>query len=110
MFYQNRSFNPLYYNKQSFYQSPTGLYRPTTDSSMSFQENQPYSPLNRVTLDIDFEQLMLVHGSAPVNDDSPVEDMSPVKAKKPSKRASKAKKNDNKEPPKDWKMAKEIAL
>nr|GEW64754.1 hypothetical protein [Tanacetum cinerariifolium] len=38
--------------------------------------------------------------------------MSPVKAKKPSKRASKAKKNNTKEkePPKDWTTAKEIAL
>ncbi|GKA18498.1 hypothetical protein Tco_0698413 [Tanacetum coccineum] len=53
------------------------------------------------------------HGSAPVDDDdSPVKEMSPVKAKKPSKRASKAKKNDSKEKeaPKDWIKAKEIAL
>ncbi|GJW20447.1 hypothetical protein Tco_0031069 [Tanacetum coccineum] len=101
------------------------------DSSMSSQANQPYSPLNRVTLDMDFEQLMYSqeyyptqdysigqgssHGSAPVDDDddsSPVKEMSPVKAKKPSKRASKAKKNDTKEkePPKDWTTAEEIAL
>nr|GEW14065.1 hypothetical protein [Tanacetum cinerariifolium] len=54
------------------------------------------------------------HGSAPVNDDddSPVEEMSLIKAKNPSKRTSKAKKNDTKEkdPPKDWTTAKEIAL
>nr|GEV56970.1 translocator protein homolog [Tanacetum cinerariifolium] len=43
----------------------------------------------------------LAHGSAPVDDDSLVEEMSPVKAKKPSKRASKAKKNDTKEPQKN---------
>ncbi|GKF83952.1 hypothetical protein Tco_0248850 [Tanacetum coccineum] len=49
-----------------------------------------------------------VHGSAPVDDDdSPIEEMSPVKAKKPSTRASKAK---EKEPPKDWTTAEEIAL
>nr|GEW56118.1 hypothetical protein [Tanacetum cinerariifolium] len=36
--------------------------------------------------------------------------MSLVKAKKPSRRASKAKKNDTKEPPKDWTTAEEIAL
>ncbi|GKE05830.1 hypothetical protein Tco_1397848, partial [Tanacetum coccineum] len=51
----------------------------------------------------------------PVDDDddsSPVEEMSPVKAKKPSKRASRAKKNDGKEKeaPKDWTKAEEIAL
>nr|GEZ63150.1 hypothetical protein [Tanacetum cinerariifolium] len=109
------------------------------DSSTSFQENQPYSPLNRVTFDMNFEQLMYnhdyyagqgsghdnhdnypsqdysmdrgsVYGSSPVDDDSLVKDMSPVKARKPSKRASKAKTNDNKEPPKDWTMAKEIVL
>ncbi|GKF31166.1 hypothetical protein Tco_0100964, partial [Tanacetum coccineum] len=33
-----------------------------------------------------------------------------VKAKKPSKRASKTKKNDTKEPPKEWTTAEEIAL
>ncbi|GJU49423.1 putative ribonuclease H-like domain-containing protein, partial [Tanacetum coccineum] len=49
----------------------------------------------------------LAYDSAPVDDDdddSPVEEMSPIKAKKASKRASRAKKNDNKEkdPPKDW--------
>ncbi|GJR96577.1 hypothetical protein Tco_0268751 [Tanacetum coccineum] len=98
---------PPYNNQQSFYQSTTGF----------------------VTLDMDFEQLMYsqdyyptqdysmgqgsAHGSAPVvDDDSPVEEMSPVKAKKSSKRASKAKKNDTKEkePPKDWTTAEEIAL
>ncbi|GJX09103.1 ABC transporter G family member 7 isoform X2 [Tanacetum coccineum] len=98
------------------------------DSSTSSQANQPYSPLNRVTLDMDFKQLMYsqeyyltqdysmgqgsAHGSAPVDDDSPVEEMSPVKAKKPSKRASKAMKNDTKEkePTKEWTTAEEIAL
>nr|GEW75243.1 hypothetical protein [Tanacetum cinerariifolium] len=78
--------------------TPNGLYRPTMDSSTSFQANQPYSPLNRSAHSSGY-------GSAPVedDDDSPVEEMSPVKAKKPSKCASKAKKNDTKEkePPKD---------
>ncbi|GKC36255.1 heat stress transcription factor B-2a-like protein, partial [Tanacetum coccineum] len=54
------------------------------------------------------------HGSAPVDDDekddSPVEDVSPVKPQKPSRRASKAKKNNLKEPPKDWTVEEEIAL
>ncbi|GKB32517.1 hypothetical protein Tco_0871918 [Tanacetum coccineum] len=74
---------------------------------------------------MDFEQLMysqkfyptqdysIGQGSAPVDDDdSHIEEMSPVKAKKPSKCASKSKKNDTreKEPPKDWTKAKEIAL
>ncbi|GJV83887.1 hypothetical protein Tco_1523785 [Tanacetum coccineum] len=55
------------------------------DSSTSSQSNQPYSPLNRVNLDTDFEQLMYSqdysmghgsgHGSAPVDDDSPVEEI-----------------------------------
>ncbi|GJV02513.1 hypothetical protein Tco_1336082 [Tanacetum coccineum] len=90
------------------------------ESSTSSQENQPYSPLNRDNLDMDFEQLMysqeyyptqdysMGHGSAPVDDDeddSPVEEMSPVKAKKPSRRASRANKNDTNEPPKDWTTA-----
>ncbi|GJQ99409.1 hypothetical protein Tco_0522394 [Tanacetum coccineum] len=133
MFDQNRPFHPPYNNQQSFYRSPTGLYRPTMDSSTSSQANQPYSSLNRVTLDMDFEPLMYsqkyyptqdysmgqgsAHGSAHDSalvdeDDSSVEEMSPVKSKKPSKRASKAKKNDTKEkePPKDWTPAEEIAL
>ncbi|GKD20245.1 hypothetical protein Tco_1221948, partial [Tanacetum coccineum] len=129
MFYQNRQFLPPYNNQNAFYQSPTGLYRPTMDSLTSSQANQPYSPLNRVNLDMNFEQLLntqdyyqrqdysmghgsahgsthgSVHGSAPVDDDSPVEEMSPVK--KPSKRASRAKKNDAKDkgPSKDWTKA-----
>ncbi|GKC92027.1 hypothetical protein Tco_1157469 [Tanacetum coccineum] len=133
MFYQNRPFHPSYNNQNAFYQSPIGLYRPTMESSTSSQANQPYSPLNRVNLDMDFEQLMFsqeyyptqdysmghgsthgsAHGSAPVDDDeeddSPVEEMSPVKPKKPSRRVSKAKKNDTKEPPRDWTTEEEIA-
>ncbi|GJS51591.1 hypothetical protein Tco_0624953 [Tanacetum coccineum] len=85
------------------------------ESSMSYQANQPYHPLNRVNLDMDFEQLMysqeyyptqdysmghglahdsaygLAHGSALVDDDEddyPIEEMSPVKAKKPSRQNS----------------------
>ncbi|GKA00399.1 hypothetical protein Tco_0672949 [Tanacetum coccineum] len=54
------------------------------------------------------------HGSASVDDDddSPVEEMSPVNANKPSKRASRTKENDGKEKeaPKDWTKAEEIAL
>nr|GEV15644.1 Gag-Pol polyprotein [Tanacetum cinerariifolium] len=126
-FYQNRPFLPLYNNQNAFYLSPTGLYRLTMDSPLSSQANQPYSPLNRVNLDMDFEQLLntqeyyqrqdysmgqgSAYGSAPVDDDdSPVEEMSPVK--KPSKRASRANKNDakDKELAKDWTKAKEIAL
>ncbi|GKB22643.1 secoisolariciresinol dehydrogenase-like protein, partial [Tanacetum coccineum] len=75
------------------------------DSSTSSQANQPCSPLNHVTLDIDFDQLMnrqeyyqtqdysmghgsahgSGHSSAPVDDDDDflVEEMSPDKAKKP---------------------------
>ncbi|GJU31127.1 hypothetical protein Tco_1174716 [Tanacetum coccineum] len=133
MLYQNRPFLPLYNNQNAFYQSPTGLYRPTMDSSTSSQANQPYSPLNRGNRDMNFEQLLntqeyyqsqdysmgqgsahgSAHCSAPVDDDddnSPVEEMSPVK--KPSKRASRAKKNDakEKEPAKDWTKAEKIAL
>nr|GEW35676.1 hypothetical protein [Tanacetum cinerariifolium] len=105
------------------------------DSLTSSQANQPYSLLHRITLDMDFEQLMYsqdyyagqgsshdnqdnsptqdysmgcgsahgsAHGSTPVDDDSPVEEISPVKANKPSKRASKANKNDTKDPSKEW--------
>ncbi|GJV92950.1 retrotransposon protein, putative, ty3-gypsy subclass [Tanacetum coccineum] len=54
------------------------------------------------------------HGSAHVNDDeeddSPVEEVSPAKPKKPSKSATRAKKNDPKEPPKEWTVEEEIAL
>nr|GEY76232.1 hypothetical protein [Tanacetum cinerariifolium] len=107
------------------------------DSLTSSQANQPYSLINCVTLDMDFEQLInnyeyyqsqdysigqgsthgfangSAHGSTPVDDDdSPVEEMSPVKAKKPSKHASRAKKNDAKEKkaPKDWTKAEDISI
>nr|GEV25785.1 retrovirus-related Pol polyprotein from transposon TNT 1-94 [Tanacetum cinerariifolium] len=54
------------------------------------------------------------HGLAPVNDDEeddyPVEEVSLVKPKKPSRRAARAKKDDPKEPSKDWTIAEEIAL
>ncbi|GJY98187.1 heat shock 70 kDa protein cognate 1-like protein [Tanacetum coccineum] len=50
------------------------------------------------------------HGSVPVDDDSPVEEMLPIKSKKPLKRTSKAKKNDNNEPAKDWTTMEEITL
>nr|GEV23948.1 hypothetical protein [Tanacetum cinerariifolium] len=54
------------------------------------------------------------HGSAPVNadeeDDYLVEEVSPVKPKNPSRCAARAKKNDPKEPPKEWTVEKEIAL
>ncbi|GJR33999.1 hypothetical protein Tco_1209683 [Tanacetum coccineum] len=79
--------------------------------SSSSQANQPYSPVNRINLDMDFEQLMFSqeyypsqdysmghgsahgsshgsahgssHGSAPVNDDE--EDDSPVEEVSPVK-------------------------
>ncbi|GKC14908.1 ABC transporter G family member 7 isoform X2 [Tanacetum coccineum] len=50
------------------------------------------------------------HGSDPIEADSPVEELPPIKAKKPSKRASKTKKNDNKESSKEWTTAEEIVL
>nr|GEY66897.1 hypothetical protein [Tanacetum cinerariifolium] len=98
--------------------------------SSSFQSNQPYSLVNRINLNMDFEQLMFsqeyypsqdysmgrgsAHGSAPVNDDeeddSSVEEVSPIKLKKPSRRAARAKKNDPKEPPKECTVKEEIAL
>nr|GEU37627.1 hypothetical protein [Tanacetum cinerariifolium] len=117
-----------------FFQSPTGLYHPTMESSASSKLNHPYSPVNRINLDMDFEQNIFSqdykysqdysmgygsgHGSAHslalANDDeednSPVKEVSPVKPKNPSRRPARAKKNDLKEPPKDWKVAKEIAL
>ncbi|GJR95241.1 zinc finger, CCHC-type containing protein [Tanacetum coccineum] len=96
------------------------------ESSMSSQANQPYSLVNRINLDIDFEQLMfsqecypnhnysMGYGSAPVNedeeDDSPVEEVSPVKPKKPSRCIARAKKNDPKEPPKERTVEEEIVL
>ncbi|GJT16957.1 probable protein S-acyltransferase 17, partial [Tanacetum coccineum] len=43
-------------------------------------------------------------------DDSPVEEVSPVKLKKPTRRAARSKKNDPKEPPKEWTVGEEIAL
>ncbi|GKD82508.1 hypothetical protein Tco_1349347 [Tanacetum coccineum] len=104
------------------------------ESSKSSQPNHPYSPINRINLDMDFKHNIFsqdynysqdysmgygsghgsAHGSAPVNDeeedDSPVEEVSPVKPKKPSRRASKAKKDDPNEPPIDWTVAEKIAL
>ncbi|GJT36379.1 hypothetical protein Tco_0926798 [Tanacetum coccineum] len=50
------------------------------------------------------------HGSTPVKDDSPVEEVALVKAKNAIKRASKAKKNDNKETAKPWITEDEVAL
>ncbi|GJW75058.1 hypothetical protein Tco_0134428 [Tanacetum coccineum] len=100
------------------------------ESSTSSQPNQPYSPVNRINLDMNFEELMFsqeynynedysmghgsAHGSVLVNDneegDSPIEEVSPVKPKKPSRCAARGKKDEPKEPPKDWTMAEEIAL
>ncbi|GJV12086.1 hypothetical protein Tco_1353627 [Tanacetum coccineum] len=57
-FYQNRSFNPPYNYPNAFHNSPTGLYRPTMESSMSSQPNQPYSPINPTNLDMNFEELI----------------------------------------------------
>ncbi|GJV90118.1 hypothetical protein Tco_1534056 [Tanacetum coccineum] len=100
------------------------------ESSTSSKPNHPYSPVNRINLDMDFEQNIFsqdyncsqdysmgygsgygsAHGSTPVNndveDDSPVEEVSPVKPKKPSRRIARAKKDDPKEPPKDWTVRK----
>nr|GEY14991.1 retrovirus-related Pol polyprotein from transposon TNT 1-94 [Tanacetum cinerariifolium] len=58
MFFGNHLFLPLYNNQNAFYQSLIGLYRPTMDSSTSSQANHPYYPLNRVNLDMDFDQLL----------------------------------------------------
>nr|GEV58131.1 hypothetical protein [Tanacetum cinerariifolium] len=121
-----------------FFCSPTGLYRPTIESSTSFQPSHHCSPVNRINLDMDFERNIFsqdynysqdysmsygsghdsAHGSAydsaPVNDDveddSPVEEVLPVKPKKPSRRAARAKKDAPKEPPKDWTVTEETAL
>ncbi|GJT12727.1 hypothetical protein Tco_0859769 [Tanacetum coccineum] len=138
IFYQNRPFNPSYNNQNAFSQSPTGLYHLTMESSTSFQPNHPYSLVNRINLDMDFEHNIFsqdynyiqdysmgygsghgsahgsAHGYALVNDDveydSPVEEVSPVKPKKPSICAARAKKDAPKEPPKDWTVAEETAL
>nr|GEU46590.1 hypothetical protein [Tanacetum cinerariifolium] len=140
IFYQNRPFNPPYNNPNAFHNSPTGLYRPTMESSTSFQPNQPYSPINPTNLDMNFEELNFsqdynysqyytmghglahglahgsAHGSFPFDDDednSPAEEVSPVKSKKPSKRTTKTKKDDpkeGKEAPKEWTVTEEIAL
>nr|GFB63003.1 hypothetical protein [Tanacetum cinerariifolium] len=58
MFYQNRPFNPPNNNQNAFYNSPTGLYRPTMKSLTSSLPNQPYSPINPTNLDMNFEDLM----------------------------------------------------
>ncbi|GJS63837.1 hypothetical protein Tco_0804041 [Tanacetum coccineum] len=136
IFYQNRPFNPPYNNPNAFHNSPTGLYRPTMESSTSSQPNQPYSPINPTNLDMNFEELIFSqdnnysqdysmghgsgHGSAPSSlpfdddeDNSPAEEVSPVKPKKPSKRAAKTKKDDpkeGKEAPKEWTVAEETTL
>ncbi|GKC49419.1 hypothetical protein Tco_1072164 [Tanacetum coccineum] len=137
IFYQNRPLVPPYNNPNAFYNSPTGLYRPTMESSTFSQPNKPYSPINHTNLDMNFEELIFSkdynysqdysmghgsghgsahgspHGSDTVHDDeddSPVEEVSPVKPKKPSRCATRAKKDELKEPPKDWTMAEETAL
>nr|GEZ46780.1 hypothetical protein [Tanacetum cinerariifolium] len=124
IFYQNRPINPSYNNQNAFHNSPTGLYRPTMESSTYSQPNQPYSPINPTNLDMNFEELIFsqdynysqdystghgsghsstpgsAHGSFPFDDDednSPAEEVSPVKPKKPSKRAAKSKRDDPKE-------------
>ncbi|GKB80019.1 hypothetical protein Tco_0946914 [Tanacetum coccineum] len=99
------------------------------ESSTFSQPNRPYSPINHTNLDMNFEKLIFSqdynysqdysmghgsgHGSAPVQDDeddSPVEEVSPVKPKKPSRRAVRTKKDEPREPPKDWTMTEETAL
>ncbi|GJW46933.1 hypothetical protein Tco_0078579 [Tanacetum coccineum] len=72
------------FDSQDFYAgqgSGQGSGLPFGHGNQHYDTNQDYS---------------VGHGSAPVEDDSHVEEVSPVKAKKVSKRASKAKKNDNK--------------
>nr|GFA52763.1 hypothetical protein [Tanacetum cinerariifolium] len=136
MFYQNRPFVAPYNNQNASYNSPTGLYRPTMESSTSSQPYQQYSPINPTNLDLNFEDLMfsqeynysqdysmghgLGHGSAhgsvlihDEEDDSPVEETSPVKPKKPSRREIKAKKDEPKEVKdalKEWTVEEEIAF
>nr|GEY71996.1 hypothetical protein [Tanacetum cinerariifolium] len=110
------------------------------ESSTSSQPNQPYYLINPTNLDMNFEDLMFgqeynysqdysmghgsghgsalgsAHGPFPFDDDednSPAEEVLPVKPKKPSKRAAKTKKDDpkeDKEAPKEWTVAEEIAL
>ncbi|GKF01504.1 hypothetical protein Tco_0028427 [Tanacetum coccineum] len=111
IFDQNRPFNHPYNNPNAFHNSPTGLYRPTIESSTSSQPNQPYSPINPTNLDMNFEELLFsqeynysqdysmghgsshgsahddsahgsTHGSVPVHDD---EDDSPVEEVSPVK-------------------------
>ncbi|GJZ92768.1 phytochromobilin:ferredoxin oxidoreductase, chloroplastic [Tanacetum coccineum] len=55
-FYQNRQFLPPYNNQPSYYQSPMGMYLPSSPS-LSPQPNQGYSPINRINLDMDMENL-----------------------------------------------------
>nr|GEV89346.1 hypothetical protein [Tanacetum cinerariifolium] len=57
-FYQNHPFNPPYNNPKAFHNSPTGLYRPTMESSTSSQPNQQYFPINPTNLDMNFEELI----------------------------------------------------
>nr|GEW38778.1 hypothetical protein [Tanacetum cinerariifolium] len=104
------------------------MYRPTMESSTSSQTYQPYSTINSTNLDMNFEDLMFsqeynysqdysmghgsghgsAHGSA--HSSVPFHEVSPVKPKKPSRRAAKTKKDETKEPPKEWTVEEEIAL
>nr|GEW20759.1 hypothetical protein [Tanacetum cinerariifolium] len=58
--------------------------------------------------------MVSAYGSAHVNDDkeddSPIEKMSSIKPKKPSRRPARAKKNDPREPLKEWTVVEEIVL
>ncbi|GJS26783.1 hypothetical protein Tco_0487403 [Tanacetum coccineum] len=76
--------------------------------SSSSQANQPYSPVNHINLDMDFQQLMFINDDEEY--DSPVEEVLPVKPKKPSRRATRAKKNDPKDLPKEWTVKEDITL
>ncbi|GJY48101.1 hypothetical protein Tco_0438057 [Tanacetum coccineum] len=98
------------------------MYRLSFDSpSPSLQPNQGYSPLNRINLDMDMENLFntqyyyvgeglggnqdfytgqdysMGHGSAYVKDDSSVEEVASAKDKKVSKRHQKSVTTENKE-------------
>nr|GEW15543.1 hypothetical protein [Tanacetum cinerariifolium] len=115
------------------------MYRPSFDSSSpSPQQNQGYSSLNRINLDMDTKNLFdtqdyyagqgsgqssggnqyyytgqdysMGHCSAHVEDDSPVEEVAPVKAKKVSKRRQKAKTTNNHESSEPLTTTAEVSL
>nr|GEU82720.1 transposase, Ptta/En/Spm [Tanacetum cinerariifolium]GEW11898.1 transposase, Ptta/En/Spm [Tanacetum cinerariifolium] len=115
------------------------MYRPFFDSpSSSSRPKQWYTPLNRINLDMDIENLFNMqdyyvrqgsggnqdfytgqdysmghgsaHGSASIEDDSSIKEVAPIKANKVSKRRHKSVTPEKNESSKPWTTEEDVAL